>query len=149
MSELNVEERNWKATLRKLVPRILKATILTAIMGFFLLAVWMLISTFLTSYPSYLTLFAVFAWATLIFTFAIRATEGTIYKYVFVIARPLFLIIYLIYATNGGILAIDVMKFHFTAEFIPLLALMIFVNFVTVAKGMLEAIEFTSEVPNE
>lgn len=149
MTEVEVEDISLKELFRKLFPRVLKATIVAAIVGVCLLVFWSVVSKALTPYPEYQMLFAVFAWATVLFTFAIRVTDGTIYKYCFIIGRAFFLIIYVVYATDGGMLSLDFMDFHFTLEFIPLLALMILINLLTIAKGVLQAIEFTSESPKE
>ena len=144
-----VEDISLNELFRKLFPRILKATIVAAIVGVCLLVFWLVISKALESYPECRILFAVFAWATVLFTFAIRVTDGTIYKYCFIIGRAFFLITYTVYATNGGMLSLDFMDFHLTLEFIPVLSLMILVNLLTIAKGVLQAIEFTSESPKE
>lgn len=150
VDETEVKNRSLKELFKKLIPRVLKATVVTAIVGACLLFFWLVISAALEGwYPEYNTCFVVFAWATIFFTFAIRVADGTIFKYCFIIGRAFFLIIYGVYATNGGILTIDFMNFHFTLEFIPLLSLMILVNLLAIARGMLQAIEFMSESPKE
>ncbi len=83
------------------------------------------------------------------FTFTVRATEGTIYKYGFLVGRALFIIVYLIYATNGGVFSLDFADFRFWVEFVPLLALMVFINILDMARSVLQALEFTSETPKE
>lgn len=100
-------------------------------------------------YPEYQKFFAVFAWATVLFTFAIRVADGSIFKYCFIVGRAFFLIIYTVYATNAGMLTLDLMNFHFTLEFVPLLAFMILANILAIAKGVLQAMEFTSESSRE
>ena len=149
MSEIDVKEKSLRERLGKLTPRLLKATVITALVGVFLLVVWFFVGQLFAYYPEYQTLFAILAWATLFFTFAIKFTEGTIYKFAFIIARALFLIVYLIYATNGGMFTLDFMGAHLMVEFIPILALMILVNVLDMAKGILQAIEFTSESPTD
>ncbi len=143
MSEIEEEK-----TFRKLIKRIAKATLATAIVGAFWLFLWILLSVFAV-FPEYLTFFAILAWATLFFTFAIRVSEDTIYKYCFIIARAFFLIIYLAYATNCGILTLNFMDFQLTVEFVPLLALMIAINLLAIARGLLQAIEFVSQSPKD
>lgn len=149
MGEVEVKETNSKELLKKLLPRIAKATIATGIVGACLLIFWFVISdsALLAWYPEYQMLFAVIVWATVFFTFAIRVTNGTVYKYCFVIGRALFIIIYTIYATNGGMLTLDLMDFHLTVEFIPLVFIMILTNLLGIAKGVLQAMQFTSESP--
>jgi len=64
-------------------------------------------------------------------------------------ARALFLIIYFIYATNGGVFTINVMDMRLTIEFVSILALMVLVNFLEMVRGVLQAIEFTSASPKD
>ena len=80
-----------KRSFRKLGLRIAKATLITAVAGIFWLVLWLLISSFLANFPEYLTRFAVLAWALLFFTFAIKVSEGTIYKYILIIIRAFYL----------------------------------------------------------
>ncbi|MEM2953497.1 MAG: hypothetical protein QXU21_04395 [Candidatus Bathyarchaeia archaeon] len=130
---------------RKLVLKIAKATVITALTGGVLLILWFFTSIFGKSFPHYSTFFAIFAWAMLFFTFATTLSEGTIYKYILLGIRTFFLIIYIAYATNYGLLSINFEGFTLTIEFIPLLALMIFANLLELAREVLQAIEFSSQ----
>jgi hypothetical protein len=138
-----------RKSYRGLIPRIAKAALATAAISILLFAVWIFISMFFSGFPEYLVLFAILAWATIFFTFAINVSEGTIYKFIFVIARALFLIVYVAYATNCGILTLSLKEFHFTVEFVPLLALIIVIGLLSLVKGVLQAIEFTSQSPKD
>jgi len=149
VSEVDIREKSWKERLGKLAPRLLKATVITALVGVILLVIWFFVGQLFADYPEYQTFYAILAWATLFFTFAIKFTEKTVHKFFFIIARALFLIAYLIYATNGGILTLDFMGAHLMVEFIPILALMVLVNVLDMAKGILQVIEFTSESPTD
>jgi hypothetical protein len=144
-----MSENETKPAFRKLFRRIAKATLMTVVAGIFWLVLWFLISSFLANFPEYLTRFAVLAWALLFFTFAIKVSEGTIYKYILIIARAFFLIVYVAYTTNCGVLTVKIEDFTFTVEFIPLLALMIVINLLAMARGLLQAIEFTSQSPKD
>lgn len=149
MSEIKVPKDGASELLKKFSKNIVKACSITAIVGVLLLVLWFVLSKVLENFPEYLQLFSVLAVAIVLFTFATRITEGTIYKYVFAIGQSFFLIIYLIYATEGGTLAINIMDLHFSIEFVPLLALMIVINILAIAKGILQAIEFMSESPKD
>ena len=144
-----MSENETKPAFRKLFRRIAKATLMTVVAGIFWLVLWLLISSFLANFPEYLTRFAVLAWALLYFTFAIKVSEDTIYKYILIIARAFFLIVYVAYTTNYGVLTVKIEDFTFTVEFIPLLALMIAINLLAMARGLLQAIEFTSQSPKD
>jgi hypothetical protein len=134
---------------RRLIPRIAKAALATVAVGVFLFVVWIFLSAVFSGFPGYMTLFAILAWATIFFTFAVKVSEGTIYKFIFIIARALFLIVYIVYATNCGTLTLDFKEFQLTVEFIPLLALMIVIGLLSMAKGILQALEFASQSPKD
>jgi hypothetical protein len=144
-----MSENETKPAFRKLFRRIAKTTLMTVVAGIFWLVLWLLISSFLANFPEYLTRFAVLAWALLFFTFAIKVSEGTIYKRILIIIRAFYLLVYTAYATNCGVLTIKIENFTVTVEFIPLLALMITINLLAMARGLLQAIEFTSQSPKD
>lgn len=132
---MTADEIGEKRSYRRLIPRIAKATLATAVVGVFLFIVWIFISMFLSSFPEYMMSFAILAWATIFFTFAVKVCEGTIYKYLFSISQAFFLIIYLSYATDFGVLTLNFGDFQFTVEFVPLLALMIVICLLSLARG--------------
>lgn len=129
--------------------RVARAFLITAASAIFWFILWFLTSMFLASFPNYLTLFSVLAWSLLFFTFTIALAEGTIYKYILRITRAFFLIVYLTYATNSGVLSINFENLAFTVEFIPLLALMITINLLDIAKGLLQVMEFAAQSPKD
>ncbi|MEM3703094.1 MAG: hypothetical protein QXX79_01525 [Candidatus Bathyarchaeia archaeon] len=144
-----MSETETKIINRKLILKTVKAALFTFISGVFWFFVWLFVSGFLARFPQYLTLFSILIWASLFFTFIIRVSEGTIYKYIFIIARAFFLIIYIAYSTNFGVLTINFEGFNFTVEFIPLLAIMVAINLVSIARGLLQAIEFAAQSPED
>jgi len=146
---VEANEKSWKENLRGSAHRILKATIITVFLGIFLLVLWVFVVQLFKDYPEYQKLYAILAWAIVFFTFATKVTEETIYKFVLIIARALFLIIYFIYATNGGVFTINFMDMRLTIEFVSILALMVLVNFLEMVRGVLQAIEFTSASPKD
>jgi hypothetical protein len=144
-----MSEAETAGTRRKLVFRIAKATFITAIVGVVWLILWFFTSIFSTIYPQYSTSFEILAWATLFFTFTTTLSEGTIYKYLFIVMRAFFLIVYFAYATNFGLLSLKIEGLNLTIEFIPLLALMVLANLLDMARGLLQAIEFASQSPKD
>lgn len=149
ISSIEPRQRSLRERFMKFVPRIAKATIITAIVGIILLVFWILLSGFLSFNPQWLAFFAVLIWAILFFTFAIRVSEGTIFKYGFIISRAFFLIIFLTYVTNEGVLTLSTMGYDFTMEFIPILGLLIVACLLSMGKGILETVEFVSESPKD
>ncbi|MBC7130230.1 hypothetical protein H5T51_03275 [Candidatus Bathyarchaeota archaeon] len=134
-----------ETTKNNILSRTVKAALATALMG----AAWLFIG-FITSmmpidYPSYSTFFEVLVGAMLIFTFATTFCEGTIYKYFFIIIRAFFLTIYIVYASNFGLISLPYGNFNITVEFMPIVGLFVIANLLEAAKGLIQAIEFASQ----
>lgn len=144
MSEVELEPGR-----RRLGFRVARAFLVTVAHAVFWLILWFLTSMFLAAFPDYSRLFSILVGGLLFFTFAIALAEGTIYKYILAITRAFFLIVYLTYATNSGILTINLGNLAFTVEFVPLLALMIVINLLEIAKGLLQALEFAAQSPKD
>jgi hypothetical protein len=56
---------------------------------------------------------------------------------------------YLTYSTNGGVLTMNFENLALTVEFVPLLALMIVINLLEVARVLLQTIEFAAQSPKD
>lgn len=147
MSEIEVKA---KSNRRKTILRIVKAAAITAMYGVVWLIIWLLLSTFLGPIlREFSASYWVLVFALLFFTFAIKISESTIHKFVFIILRSFFIIIYLAYSTNFGVFTINLEGFILTVEFIPLLAIMIAINFMSIASGLIQAIEFVAQTPED
>jgi len=144
-----MSELEPKPDRRKFGFRVVRAFLVTAAYAVFWLIIWFLTSMILAKFPQYQTLFSILAGGLLFFAFAIALAEGTIYKYILKIIRAFFLMAYLTYATNGGVLTISFENLALTVEFVPLLALMIVINLLEVARGLLQAIEFAAQSPKD
>jgi hypothetical protein len=141
----SVSEAETAETRRKILFRIAKAALITAVTGAAWLILWFFTSMFSASYPQYSIFFEILAWAMLFFTFATTLSEGTIYKYVFIIMRAFFLMVYVVYATNFGLLSLKIEGVSLTIEFMPIVALMVLVNLLDMVRGLLQALEFASQ----
>jgi len=146
------EIEGWKATFKKFAPRILKATIWSLIVGIVFLVVQNLLSPFLFEfYPDSESLFSIFAWTIVVFTFLTKFSERTIYQYAFGFGRNFFLTIFFIYTTNGGILTVEAAGFlqasnlNLRLEFVPLVVLLVFGSIIMMVKDIIEAINFLTE----
>ncbi len=154
MSEVEAEA---KRNRRKLVNKIGKAAVVTTIYGVIWFIIWLLLSSFLepifkqfpTLSQQFSILYQVLAYVSLFFTFATRISEGTIYKYILIIIRSIFIIVYIICSTNFGVFTISFEGFNFTVEFIPLLAIMVAINLLSIAGGIIQAIEFVAQTPED
>jgi hypothetical protein len=145
-----MNEAEAKFNRRKFLVKIVKAALVTAIYGVVWFIVWLLASSFLGDlFQLFSTLFWILVCASLFFTFAIKISESTIYKYIFIMLRSFFLIVYIAYSTNFGVLTVNFEGFTFTVEFIPLLAIMVAINLLSIARGLIQAIEFSAQSPED
>jgi len=145
-----MNEVEAKSSRRKFLVKIVKVALVTAIYGVVWFLIWLLLSSFLGNFfLQFSALYWILVCASLFFTFAIRISENTIYKYVFIILRSFFLIVYIAYSTNFGVLSMDYAGFTFTVEFIPLLAIMVAINLLSIARGLIQAIEFSAQSPED
>jgi hypothetical protein len=134
---------------RRFASRVAKATLVTAGYAIFWLITWLFTSMFLANFPNYHKLFSMTAGSLLFFTFTIALADGTIYKHILVVIRAFFLIAYITYVTNGGVLTVNLENLILTVEFIPLLALIVVANLLDIARGLLQTIEFVSKSPKD
>lgn len=147
MAFMNISETetSWK----RLLFRFAKAALAAAATGIMWLLIWVFTSTFSANYPQYSALFEVFAWAMILFTFIITLSENTIYKYIFIVVRAFFTMIYIAYATDFGLLSFTGNGFSITVESMPLVALIVLANLLEITRGLLQAVEFASQSPKD
>ncbi|MFQ5758247.1 MAG: hypothetical protein ACE5IF_01060 [Candidatus Bathyarchaeia archaeon] len=152
------DEENLKSLLKKIVPRVVKA----ALKGFIMFLLTYLLPTlmmeammpaelpFETLPPEYMALLYTFSAIVVFFAVVTELFSGTILQHAFSIGRELVLIVYFIYALNGGILTStfqipgQLQAIHIIADLRVFLAMLIFVNLLGLAKGMFQAINFLS-----
>ena len=146
MSEAEVET---KPSRRKLIVKVVKAAVITTVYGVIWFVIWLLLSNFLPIFQWFSTLYWILVYASLFFTFAIKISEGTIYKYILVILRSFFIIVYIVYSTNFGVFTINIGGVAFTVEFIPLLAIVVAINLLSIAGGLIQAIEFAAQTSED
>ena len=124
--------------------RIIKAVIVTLIVGVVLLLFWVFLFGFLASTPQYLRLFSALIWGTLFFTFARSVTGGTIYQHAFNVGRAFFFIFTISYGTDFGSLQLTLPSGFVTAQFVPILALVIFICILDIGRSVLQIIQLKS-----
>jgi hypothetical protein len=151
------DEGNLKSFLKKITPNVTKAVL----KGFIMFLLTYLLPTLLVEallpygspfgLPSeYTTLLYAFSAIVVFFTVVTELFSGTILQHAFSIGRAIVLIVYFIYALNGGIFTSTFQipeqpqAIHVLADLRAFLAMLIFVNLLGFAKAMLEAISFLS-----
>lgn len=160
---MQVTEKGDKKTfVERIMPRVFKAAIMGVITFFlYYMLPTLMFSMFPTEnlpseYASFFTeyeqLFYIFAAIIICFAVLIQLASGTIFQHAFSIAKAIILIIYFIYALNGGILTLNVpikeMTINIVANLTAFLVILISVNLLALAKSMLEAINFLSQKAN-
>jgi hypothetical protein len=149
------ENESGKSSARKLLPRIAKA----AIKGIIYFALFYILPTFVVSqlsefapqlFSQYEQTVAVFAAILIFFVVASELTSGTIYQHALNIGRALILIIFFVYALNGGIakLDIDIARSQRVSVVVDLrifLLMLIAIDLLGLAKSVLQAVNFLSE----
>ncbi|UCE29447.1 MAG: hypothetical protein JSV85_01590 [Candidatus Bathyarchaeota archaeon] len=152
------EKEDEKTFLEKAMPRVLKAAVV-GITAFFL---YYLLPTLLFSmlpteslppefgsfFSRYENLVYVFAGIMICFAVAIQLSSGTVFKHVFSIAKAIIVMLYLIFAFDGGLLALNLpveeTVVGLEANLTTFLTILILVNLLSLAKSMLEMISFFS-----
>ncbi len=152
------DEENLKSFVKKIMPRVVKA----ALKGFIMFLLTYLLPTLMMKamMPAelifgelpleYMTLLYTFSAIVVFFTVVTELFSGTIFQHAFSVGRALVLLVYFVYALNGGILT-SAFQFpgqrqviHIFADLRAFLAMLIFVNLLGFARGMFQAIDFLS-----
>lgn len=151
------DEGNLKSVLKKIMSNVTRA----ALKGFIMFLLTYLLPTLVVEamvsssspfgMPSeYTTLLYVFSAIVVFFTVVTELFSGTILQHAFCVGRAIVLIVYFVYALNGGIFVSTFQipgqqqVLRIFANLRAFLALLIFINLLGFAKGMLQAINFLS-----
>ena len=151
------DEGNLKSVLKKIIPNVTKA----ALKGFVMFLLTYLLPTLVVEamlpstspfgMPSeYTTLLYVFSAIVVFFSVVTELFSGTILQHAFCVGRAIVLIVYFVYALNGGIFMSTFQipgqqqVIHIFADLRAFLAVLILINLLGFAKGMLQAINFLS-----
>lgn len=133
--------------LRKILPKVLKATV-KGLLWFFLLYVLptLLLSDLVEEVlPGYTQLLSMFAIVIVFFVVVSELLAGTIFQYAFNIGKALVFMALFIYALDGGSVAFDFEMLHIEADLRVYLAMLLTINFLGLAKSLLQAIDFLAK----
>jgi len=143
-----VEKVQTKSFARKFAPRIIKAALLVVITYLPLYFLSTFIEPFQSFFPWYGSLTNIFAAVFIVFLVVGVFTSGTIYQYVFGVARGLVSMIFFIYVLNGGIVALAVpiegMGINIMIDLRVILAMLVLVCLLGIGKNVVQAIDFVS-----
>lgn len=139
-----------KSLIRKMLPRVVKAVV-KALLWFVLIYVvpLLLISSLSEVAPEFFSslrqLLLLFAAINLFFLIACELTSGTIFQHALNIGKALILMIFIVYALEGGVVSLDVENVHVLADLRIYLVMLLIIDFLGLAKTVLQAINFLSE----
>ena len=133
-----------------MLPRVIKAVIWGLLWFVFLYALPMLLISILsriapTLFERYGLYLDVFIITILFFVVASELTAGTIFQHALNIGKALILMMFIVYALSGGIVAIDLENIHVVADLRIYLLMLLMIDFLGLAKDVLQAINFLSE----
>jgi len=137
-------EERIQEFLKRLLPKVLKATV-KGLFWFFLL--YFLPNLLLSDLaqgivPSYSELLFTFAVAIVLFVVISELLAGTIFQYALDIGKALVFMAFFIYALNGGFFEFDLENVHIEADLRVYLAMLLIVDFLGLAKSLMQAIDF-------
>ncbi len=133
-------------SLKEILQRILKA----AVMGLLWLLLLYVLPALLLSefagevFPGYTQLFSTFAIVIVFFVVVGVLLAGTIFQHIFNVGKALVFMGFFIYALNGGFVAFDVEMVHVEADLRVFLAMLLAIDFLGLAKSLLQAVDFLS-----
>ncbi|KPV63442.1 MAG: hypothetical protein AOA66_0918 [Candidatus Bathyarchaeota archaeon BA2] len=143
-----VEERNTKLFVKKIVPRVFKAALLAVITYLPMYFLSTLISPIQPFFPWYEPLTNIFAAVFIFLLFVGVLSSGTVFQYVFGVARNLALMIFFIYVLNGGVIALTVpfegASVNIMLNATVVLAMLVLTCLLGIAKNVVQAIDFVS-----
>jgi len=133
-----------------MLPRIAKAIIKGLLWFIFLYVVPMFLISSLSQFAPeifarYEQLLPVFVAIILFFVVASELTSGTIFQHALNIGKALILMIFIVYALQGGIISIDIENIHMLADLKVYLIMLLTIDLLGLAKNVLQAINFLSE----
>ncbi len=139
-------EKNWKAHLKKAVPRLLKAAVLSIVFYFVVYCISSLASGVESFFSLYRPLTDFFTIIFILLLFAAELSYGTVFYYAFNFAKTFVFIIYLVYVLNGGVLDLSIpvqgQSLDVMVDVRILLTVLIFVFLLGLSKNVLQAVEF-------
>jgi len=143
-----VEKGNTKLFVRKILPRAFKAALLAVITYLPMYFLSALISPIQPFFPWYEPLTNIFAVVFIFFLVVGVFFSGTVFQYVFGVARTLVLMIFFICVLNGGIITLNVpvegASVNIMLDVTVVLAMLVLVCLLGIAKNVVQAIDFVS-----
>jgi uncharacterized ion transporter superfamily protein YfcC len=139
------EKKDFKKRLQGFTSKALKATI----KGVLFYGIYFILSMFLAPIseivPSFQQIIETFVIVYIFLMIIGELTSGTIFHHFFNAAKALFVILYLIFALNGGIVGITVQNVNLIVDLRLFLVVAMLLGLLGFAKSVLQAINFLNE----
>jgi len=133
-----------------MLPKTAKAALKGAlVVVFFYIIPMMLLSSLSELSPEitsrYEQLLVTFVAIVLFFTVASELTAGTIFQHGFNIGKAIIMMIFIVFALEGGIVSLDFQELQLVADLRIYLAMVLIIDLLGLVKSVLQAINFLSE----
>lgn len=142
-----MSEEDIQRFLRGILPKVVKATVM-GLLWFFLLYVLpsLLLSELVEQVmPGYTQLLRAFAIIIVFFVVVSELLAGTIFQYALKMGKAFVFMGFFIYSLNGGFLEFDFEMVHIEADLRVYLAMLLTIDFLGLAKSLLQAIDFLAK----
>jgi len=143
-----VEKGDTKLFVRKILPRVFKAALLAVITYLPLYFLSTFVSPIKPFFPWYESLTNIFAAVFIFFLVVGVFSSGTVFQYVFGVARTLALMVFFIYVLNGGIITLTVpvegASINIVLDVTVVLAMLVLICLLGIGKNVVQAIDFMS-----
>jgi len=141
------DNARWKTFSKKMIPKILKASLVAIILYVLLFYIPMLIiPSFIPSeYESFIDVFAAMI---IFFAFITTLASGTIFRYVFGTARALAFLIFFVQILSNGVVTESFGTISILVDLRVFFAMLIAVELLEFGKNMFEVINFLAETSN-
>jgi len=138
-------EGNGTKLVKKLLPRVLKAAFksIIAFVLVYLIPSLLLQDDFLPA--DYRLSVNIFAAIIILFIVMVELASGTIFQYIFSFLRVIVLIVFFIFTLGRGSITITVEMLYIAVDLSIILAMLIFVELLGLAKTVLGAVHFLSQ----
>jgi len=137
-------EVKWKTFFKKMIPKIVKASVIAVVLYFLLFYVpSVMMSGFIPS--EYMSSVEIFAAVTIFFTFITQLASGTIFQYVFGAIRAFVFMIFFAQTLSSGLITGNFGPVSFAVDFRIFFGMLIAIELLDFGKSVFEAVNFISE----
>ena len=135
----------FKERLRRITLKILKATIKAALLYGVYFALSMFLAPISDVVPGFQQMVETFVTVYLFLIILGEITSGTVFQHFFGAAKALFVILYLIFSLNGGVITLYFQGAQLMVDIRLFLMVAILLSLLGFAKSVLQAINFLNE----